>query len=205
MDVRLTPDYKKALDTLHVLASDLQKKGVRTALRAAGKPIQEAMQTIAPDDEKTAGSRLKSAINITVARAGRKVRTGVGDRVVTPQEAETALLVGPNKKVLSPSFNKKINVGFIGWFAEKGTKAHMIGVVRNLKLRNRLEKAGIKTTRKYGLVPILKFGGRFATGPIPHPGTKALGWQAAALSSAQSQVEGLFYESLTKWVAKHGR
>lgn len=197
---------KKALDTLKVLSSDLQQNGVRSSLRVAAKPIQTSMQGLAPDDSATPGSMLRSAVNITVAKGGRKVRTGTGDRVVTAKEGETAFVIGPNKKVMAQKFNKskKIAVGFIGWFAEKGTKAHKIGDVRNLRLRNRLEKAGLDTG-KFGLRRIMKIGDRFVTGPIPHPGAGATRWMNNALASSQSQTEAAFYSGLEKWIAKNGR
>lgn len=120
IDVQLTGEQKKSLDTLKSLSANLQQKGVLSALHVAARPLIVAMKANAPDDPATGGSRLAMAVNKTRAKPGRKVATGRGYRVVKSDDQEIALLVGPNKKV-----NGKY-VGYIGHFLEIGTKPHSV-------------------------------------------------------------------------------
>jgi hypothetical protein len=121
IDIELTGEQKKSIDTLKALSANLQQKGVLSALHVAARPLIIAMRANAPDDPATGGSRLAVAVNKTRAKPGRKIATGRGYRVVKSEAEEIALLVGPNKKVTGKY------VGYIGWFLEQGAKAHRIG------------------------------------------------------------------------------
>jgi len=182
VDVKIV-GHQAAIDTLRSLSRDLQQKGVRSGLHQAAKPLIAAMKNLAPDDSQTPGNRLAASINKTVAKQGRKVRTGLGDRIVKSQDEELSLLVGPNKKYRGKG------VGFIGWFTEKGTEAH------DIKLKKaKMFHFGFAQDRGYVKKQV-----------ISHPGSRALRWQERALASSQGQMQTLFYTGLEKWIAKHGR
>jgi len=169
-------NQQASIDTLRSLSRDLQQKGVRSALRASAVPLVVAMKAAAPDDPRTTGSRLEQSINRTIAKPGRKVKTGRGDRIVKQEGEEIAILVGPNKGV------SKQKVGYIGWFTEKGTKPHTL---ESKKIRRISKALGRKSSM--------------------HPGSRAQHWMENAFSASQGQVESLFYSNLEKWIAKHGR
>ena len=118
IDIELSGGQKQAIDTLKGLSSNLQQKGVLSALHVAARPLIIAMRANAPDDPSTGGSRLAMAVNKRRAKPGTKVSTGKGHRVIKAESDEVALLVGPNKKV-----NGKY-VGYIGWFLEQGARSH---------------------------------------------------------------------------------
>lgn len=183
--IQLT-NQEQALSTLRALSADLQQKGVRTALRASGKPIADAMKAAAPNDPMTPGSRLASAINITIAKPGRKVRTSAGDRVIRRESDEIALLIGPNKPValnsgfVGPVANKKKAfgpVGYIAWFTEEGTQPHDI----TLKKGRKVFHFGAASDR-----------GFVRRKTVRHLGTRALNWQTKAMNSGRPQMESLF-------------
>lgn len=185
IELSTLPQNAANLETLRSLSADLQQKGVRSSLHAAGKPLIQALKSTAPNDNLTAGNRLAEAINKTVAKPGRAVRTGAGKRYVKPESQETALLVGPNKKVSGKY------VGYIGWFLEEGTKAHKIGP----KYSNKNKRLKIwNNVRTFS-------GGR----TVNHPGAIKRNWQTRALQQAQPQMESAFYTGLAKWIEKHGR
>ena len=171
------PANAKTLGELRSLSSELQQKGVRAALKAGAKPLQIAMKAAAPDDKKTAGSRLAKAINTTQAKTGQGVMTGLGGRNVSVGPDEVAVIVGPNKKV-----DGRRETG-IAWMLEVGTKAHKISAKNN----------------------VLVIGKNFLSGDINHPGIRARNWMANSFIAASTQVEGQFYQGLEKWMDKHGR
>ena len=175
IDLQLDGGQKKAVDTLKGLSANLQQKGVLSALHVAARPLIVAMKANAPDDPKTAGSRLEMAVNKTRAKPGRKVGTGKGYRIVRSEGDEIALLVGPNKKVGGE------NVNYIGWFLEMGVRKHRIGK------KNRLYKTGQTGQGKW------------------HPGIAAKYWQSRAMQAAEPMMKTGFDSGLEKWIAKNGR
>jgi len=182
VDVKLA-GQQQSLDTLHGLSRDLQQKGVRSALHVAAKPLILAMKSLAPNDNETPGSRLAQSINKTIAKPGRRVRTGAGDRVVKSENEELALLVGPNKKYRGKS------VGYIGWFTEKGTDPH------DIKLKKaKMFHFGIDQDRGFVRKAVIK-----------HPGSRALKWQEAAVSRSQGSLQAEFYKGLEKWIARQAK
>lgn len=181
VNVELEQDsYRETLNELQALSSDLQEKAIKSSLRAAGKPLVEAMKGNAPDDKRTAGSRLERAINITQAKTGKRVLTGGGYRTVSLDDGEYAVVVGPNKKT-----GDKM-VKSLAWMLEAGTKPHKIAP------RNRLKN-------------FLQIGNRFIRGSVQHPGVRPRRWMSKAYDDASGQVETAFYNGLEKWLDKYGR
>lgn len=168
---------KRTLGELRALSSDLQEKAVKSALRVAAKPLAEAMKRTAPDDPRTAGSRLERAVSITQAKTGARVRTGAGGRSVALESGEFGVIVGPNKKV-----DGRSQAG-LALMLEGGTKVHKISSKNN----------------------ILRIGRSFIARAIQHPGAQATNWIGGAFDSAASQVENQFYVGLEKWIKRNGR
>lgn len=177
IEVKPLPENEETLKELQALSADLQDKAIKSALKVSAKPLADAMVSNAPDDPATAGTRLARAINVTQAKKGTRVRTGVGGRVVDVKEGELGVVVGPNKKTGG------IKVDWLAWMLEVGTKGHKISSKNN----------------------ILKLGPRFLRKPVWHPGIRPRAWMDKSFRSASSQIEQQFYVGLERYLDKNGR
>jgi hypothetical protein len=178
IEIQPAEENQETLRELRALSEGLQEKAIRAALHKAAKPVVDAMRIHAPDDRRTAGSRLARAINKTQARTGNKVATGAGRRYIKLEQGEVGLIIGPNKKVEGRS------VKGIALATEFGARPHKISA-RNNKF--------------------LRIGRKIIRGSIQHPGIKARHWMGQALESSGAAFDQLFYNGLEAWIEKNGR
>ena len=181
IDIEPLPENREAIRKLRLLSDTLQEKGVRSALRVAAKPQLEALRRAAPDDPKTAGSRLSQAMNITQARTGTRVRTGAGGRYVDLKADEVGLVVGPNKRVTAGDSGIR-QWAWLAWILEVGSKQHQIRPRRQ---------------NRFGL---LYFDGRWHKS-VTHRGSRRhMGWMSKSYTPL---AEEAFYQGLEKWLDKN--
>lgn len=192
IELRTLPENARALQDLRELGADLQKKGVVSSLQAATLPLVGTLKARAPDDPKTGGSRLASAINRLQVRGSTVLQSSAGKRTINVPDNVYALVIGPNKGT------KKLKVGWLGHILEVGAKAHKIE--RFIKGR-----AGGTRFRFARPIKFTRGDGGFAMGPIDHKGFPARDWMGGALGDAESQIDEGFYRGLNRWIAKNGR
>jgi len=179
--IRPDPENEKTLRALQSIEENLQEKGVREGLRHAGTPIASAMKTTAPDDPSTRGNRLRERIIIEEATSGTRVRTGAGGRFVDLAPGQVGIVVGPNLK------KSGIDVSYIAWMVEGGTKPHQI--------RPRRRNAHGALWIKY----------HFFRGVVRHPGARANPFMSRSLDIGGPLMEDGFYRGLAGWLDHNGR
>ena len=162
-------------EDLKTLSTALQDKAVTSALKAGANPIAQKMRALAPDDSRTAGTRLGRAVNITMAKNNSKVSTGLGRRSVSLAQGEQGIVVGPNKKVDGKPYQ------WLATILEGGTKPHTLG------------KPG----------RFIRVGGTYVWGRVKHPGTRPTMWMSKSFEGADEAFQTNFYNGLAKFLDKN--
>ena len=172
IDIKMTPETRATLDTLKTLTDELKEKAIRTSLRAAGKPLQRAMEVKLGQHSR----RASNAINITRAKTGTRVLASGADGFDVGKlnigADELAVIVGPNK------YRGKFR--YIATLLETGADPHVIGT-------------------QFGS---LRIGGNYVGKEVMHPGFKGTDIFGASFRAASGQIETEFYTSLQKQVDK---
>jgi len=164
--LKIETELSSLLNNLNKFEDVLKNKVVRSGLVASSKPIKKSMQSNAP---KNRGDLAKS-INHKSLNKRQKARLSIS-------HYETAIVIGPNKKINGTSVAWRAN------FIENGVKAHSIKSKINKKLGRKLK---------------LKVGNRVIEGDIKHPGIKSNPFMEKSINQNESNMPNLFYKGMAR-------
>lgn len=164
-------NYEDAHKAMSGLEGDVKERAVRAGLREVAKPVAEKQKELAP----VSSGAIKKSINITVLSNRHRQRLGGTLVGQTIQPTDTAVIVGPNKRVDGESH------GFKGTFLEFGVREHAIPG------------------------NVFKFpDGGFARGQIQHPGHGANPFLSSALAKVNPKVESSFVRGVERYLRRRG-